>query len=244
MNRNRVITFSAADLGYSRKSVLSNVSFSLERGVLAAFLGPNGAGKTTILRTILGEISSIKGSISLSSDIRIGYVPQIDSEGSFWPLSVRDFLWLFSRKKNRDTIDEAMQQVGIYNLNAKNLQELSGGQRQKVLLAKALLNQPNVLVLDEPTQGMDIISQMIYLDLLRQLNRKAITILIVTHDLNVALSVAQKIIIVDKGTAIESTRQNLLEKPILEELYGIPFQAGMIGQNPVILPHPPGDHHV
>jgi zinc transport system ATP-binding protein len=230
-----ILTIEDATLGYGRKVVLKEVDFSMERGDFTALLGPNGSGKTTLLKAILGEIKPQAGRVSLAEGVRLGYAPQIDTEGTFWPLKVRNFVRLFARNA-KNNVDNALKSVGITDLASKNMQELSGGQRRKALLAKALANTPELLILDEPTHGMDVASEADYLELLRQLNREDMSIILVTHLLYVALSVAKNILIVQDGRATPTTVDAIIEQPILEGIYNRSFESGRIGNTPVIVP--------
>jgi zinc transport system ATP-binding protein len=216
-----ILRIADATIGYGRLRVLSGVSFSVKKGEIAALLGPNGSGKTTILRAILGNIRPTMGSLSLSRGVRLGYVPQVNTEGSFWPMKVGEFVSLFSRG-GKTPVKDALRSVGISELSERNLQELSGGQRQKVLLAKALVNRPNLLLLDEPTQGMDIASERDYLRLLKNLNSEGTTVVIVTHLLHVVLAVARSVLIVQDGRTTSTDIESISEGDVLKDIYGTP----------------------
>lgn len=228
-----MIRFIDVTIGYGRRVVLSSVSFTQERGTIAALLGPNGGGKTTLLRALLGEISPRHGRVEVAPEARIGYVPQVETEGSFWPLRVRDFVGLFAR--SRAQVERALAAVGIGDLASRSLQDLSGGQRQKALLAKALVNEPTLLVLDEPTQGMDVASEADYLDLLRRLNRGGCTIVLVTHLLHVAMAVAHTVVIVDRGKTHAASVAEILDGGVLDAMYGRPFARAVVGGTPCVV---------
>jgi zinc transport system ATP-binding protein len=231
----RILTIERASLGYGSKVVLKGVSFTVERGHFTAFLGPNGAGKTTILKAILGDLKPSTGSVNIAPRVRLGYVPQVDIQGSFWPLEVGDFLRLFTRTDGDRPLD-CLDAVGIRHLADRNLQSLSGGERQKVLLAKALANSPDLLILDEPTQGMDVASEADYLDLLRKLNHEGTAIVLVTHLLHVVLSVADEVLVVEGGRTTASSVRQIVEEPVLEKIYGRPFEIGRVGSMPIVVP--------
>jgi zinc transport system ATP-binding protein len=229
-----VIELRDVTLGYGSHVVVAGVSFRVERGEIAALLGPNGAGKTTLLRALLGELKPRSGHVVRDPKLRIGYVPQVDVEGSFWPMRVRDFVRLFSR--DDVAVETALAGVGISELADRDLQDLSGGQRQKVLLAKALANEPNVLLLDEPTQGMDVASESDYLDLLEDLHRSGMTIVLVTHLLHVALSVARIMVLVDRGQTRVTSVREIIDGKVLDAIYGRPFSGASLGNSTVLVP--------
>ncbi len=229
-----MIRLAGVTLGYGTQAVVSGVSFDVERGEIAALLGPNGAGKTTVLRALLGEIRPWAGRIEVAHGVRIGYVPQVGTEGSSWPIRVHDLLRLFCRDDN--AVRRALAGVGIGDLGPRTLQDLSGGQRQKVLLAKALANEPSVLLLDEPTQGMDAVAEADYIELLRRLAREGLTVVLVTHLLHVALSAAQRVVIIDRGTARGATIDEILRGEVLDQIYGRPFLSAVLGDTPVMVP--------
>ncbi len=239
-NGNTLISFENASFGYGKKIVLRDVNFSINKGDFFALLGPNGAGKTTIMKAILKEISPKQGNVIVKGGLDIGYVPQIDTEGSFWPLKVKDFVKLFQQKKCCE-VSDVLDSLGIKNLGDRILQELSGGQRQRVQLAKALINHPRLLILDEPTDGMDISAEADYLDLLNGLSESGITVVLVSHHLYDVLSVARQILIVKDGQALLSTTDALINEPVLENIYKRPFHSGHIGSTPVIVPVKRGD---
>jgi len=229
-----VIELRDVTLAYGSHVVVAGVSFRVERGAIAALLGPNGAGKTTLLRALLGELKPRSGEVVTDPKLRIGYVPQVDVEGSFWPVRVGEFVRLFSR--DEEAVDTALASVGIGGLAGRALQDLSGGQRQKVLLAKALANAPNVLLLDEPTQGMDVASESDYLDLLEDLHQDGLTIVLVTHLLHVALSVARIVVIVDRGQTRVTSVRDILDGKVLDAIYGRPFSGASVGNTAVLVP--------
>lgn len=231
----KVVTIENASFGYGRETILSDISFSINRNDFFAFLGPNGTGKTTLMKAIMREIRPREGSVHVSEDVTIGYVPQLDTEGSFWPMNVVDFVKMFQQKKCC-TAEEILKSLNIENIAGKNMQDLSGGQRQRVQLAKALINHPDLLILDEPTDGMDVSAEADYLELLKKLNDEGMTIILVSHHLHDILSVAKKIGIVNNGTIVSANLNDLIENRMLDSIYGRPFLAGDIAGTPVIIP--------
>lgn len=233
--KDKLVTIENASFGYGRNTILSSVYFSIDKRDFFSFLGPNGAGKTTLIKAIMQELRPKMGTVTVKSGTAIGYVPQIDTEGSFWPLKVKDFVAMFLQKKCCSVL-EVLASLNIENLAEKIMQDLSGGQRQRVQLAKALINHPDLLILDEPTDGMDVSAEADYLELLKKLNEEGMTVVLVSHHLYDVLSVARKIVIVNDGTAVNTNMHDLLEKKILDSIYDRPFLKGDIDGSPVIIP--------
>jgi ABC-type Mn2+/Zn2+ transport system ATPase subunit len=231
-----LITFDHATLGYGRRVVLSDISFDILAGDFLGLVGPNGAGKTTILRAILGTLEPLQGTVSTAPGLRFGYVPQRDSVDYGFPLKVLDVvlmgrydrIGLFRRPSNadRDLAYAALDHVGIGNLADQQLNSLSGGQKQRALIARALVGQPNVLVLDEPTNGMDLVSTTQILGLARELHeRDNLTVLMVSHALNEVANYVDRIaLVVERGFRIGTVAEIMTEET-LTSMYGIPVDV-------------------
>jgi ABC-type Mn2+/Zn2+ transport system ATPase subunit len=231
-----LITFDHATLGYGRRVVLSDISFAIPTGDFLGLVGPNGAGKTTILRAILGSLAPLQGTVTKAPDVRFGYVPQRDSVDYGFPLKVVDVVLMGRYDRiglgRRPAADDrrracaALDHVGILNLADQPLSALSGGQKQRVLIARALVGEPNVLVLDEPTNGMDLVSTTQILGLVRELHeRDNLTVLMVSHALNeVANYVARIALVVERGFRIGTVAEIMTEET-LSRMYGIPVHV-------------------
>ena len=202
------VRFESVSFGYGDEPVLENASFHIHRGEFAALAGPNGSGKTTVLKLMLGLEKPGSGRITLfgieqgqNSTWRgkLGYVPQSPPSDMAFPASVRDVVRMGllhpSRrygKKNRPAVDRALEQAGIADLAEKPWRALSGGQRRRVLVARALAAQPEILVLDEPTANMDVESETRFFEVLGKLKGNA-TILIVTHEMNFVSALTDRV---------------------------------------------------
>lgn len=227
-----LITFDHATLGYGRRVVLSDISFEIPTGDFLGLVGPNGAGKTTILRAILGSLTPLSGSVAKAPGLRFGYVPQRDSVDYNFPLKVLDVVMMgrYDRIKlmhrpsrdDRDRACAALEHVGIANLAEQPLNALSGGQKQRALIARALVGEPNVLVLDEPTNGMDLVSTTQILGLVRELHEKDnLTVLMVSHALNEVANYVERIaLVVERGFRIGRVEEIMTEET-LTQMYGI-----------------------
>jgi ABC-type Mn2+/Zn2+ transport system ATPase subunit len=210
-----LIRLDDVSLGYAGQPVLAHVTLTVERGEYLALLGPNGAGKTTLLRGMLGLVPVLAGRIELGFDAAAsppGYVPQRDQLDPIFPLSVFEVVLMGTYAKLpplrpvgralRAVAARCLELVGLHELRDRPFWALSGGQKQRVLIARALAVQPQILLLDEPTAGVDAAAELAITDLLAELNRReGLTIVLVTHHLRrirAALSVA---VWVDDGAA-------------------------------------------
>lgn len=231
-----LITFTGATLGYGRRTVLSNLNFDIPEGDFLGLVGPNGAGKTTMLRAILGSLTPLAGRVTTAPGLRFGYVPQRDSVDYNFPLKVIDVVLMgrYDRiglakrptAQDRTLAYESLDHVGILNLAEQPLAALSGGQKQRTLIARALVGKPTVLVLDEPTNGMDLVSTTQILGLVRGLHeRDNLTVLMVSHALNEVANYVERIaLVVERGFRIGTVAEIMTEK-LLTEMYGIPVEV-------------------
>jgi zinc transport system ATP-binding protein len=194
---------------YNSDLVLENISFKADQGDLLGIIGPNGAGKTTLFSLILGLLEGYQGKITVfGEDIRnnrkilkkIGYIPQKNIIDQGFPATVEEIvsLGVFERK-TKDKIISAINTVGLLEQKHRRIGELSGGQQQRILIAKALVNEPQLLILDEPTTGIDLETQNKFYALLRKLNSEnKITIILASHDLDAINKLANKIACVNR----------------------------------------------
>lgn len=201
-----------ANLSYYYDSIpaLDHISFTVDKGDFLGIIGPNGAGKTTLFQCMLGIVNDFSGEINLFGfDIRqdkkmlqrIGYVPQKKSVEQAFPATVSEIvsLGMIGRKINRESIDSAIEFVELGAYRNKRIGELSEGQQQRVIIAKALVKQPDLLILDEPTTGIDSAAQQRFYDLLTKLNKdKGITIVWSSHDMNAVEKLASKVACIDR----------------------------------------------
>lgn len=194
---------------YNTDLVLEDISFKADEADLLGIIGPNGAGKTTLFSLILGLLEGYQGKITVfGEDLRnnrkvlkkIGYIPQKNIIDKGFPATVEEIvsLGVFERK-TKDKIISAIKTVGLLEQKHKRIGELSGGQQQRILIAKALVNEPQLLILDEPTTGIDLETQNKFYALLRKLNSEnKITIILASHDLDAINKLANKIACVNR----------------------------------------------
>ncbi|MCS5591256.1 MAG: ATP-binding cassette domain-containing protein [Gammaproteobacteria bacterium] len=171
-------------LHHQGKKILDDVSFNLSSGEFITLIGPNGAGKSSLIKVLLGLIKQDSGKIKRSKSIRLGYTPQLFTPNPFIPISVVDFLTL-NQKVEKLFLQETAETTGVTTLLNSPLKDLSGGELQKVLLTRALMNKPNVLVLDEPAQNLDVDGQMQLYKLIQDIHQtQNCAVLMVSHDLH------------------------------------------------------------
>lgn len=209
--------------------ILKDISFDIDKGEIVAIVGPNGSGKTTLLRALLGFLpyrgeiviagEPPKSLITISS--RIGYVPQHLEFDRTIPVTVEELLAIHQLKKSRGAIAQALAAVGAEKLLGKRLGVLSGGEFQRVLLALALINQPEILFLDEPVAGVDVEGAGEIYELIKSLQKKqALTILLVSHDIDVVFRYAGKVLCINHALICQGVPREALTKETLEGLYG------------------------
>ncbi|VFP86240.1 Zinc import ATP-binding protein ZnuC [Candidatus Erwinia haradaeae] len=204
--------------------VLTNVSLNLESGRILTLVGPNGAGKSTLVRVVLGLIRPTFGTVYRLAKLSVGYVPQKMLLDVTLPLSVGRFMRLRPNVKYIDIVP-ALERVQAEHLIDFPLQKLSGGEMQRVLLARALLNQPKLLVLDEPTQGIDINSQIALYDLIDQLRYDLnCGVLMVSHDLHFVMATTDEVLCLNRRICCSGTSESVSQHPEFISMFG-PIRA-------------------
>lgn len=197
--------------------VLQHISLSIAPGEIVTLVGPNGSGKTTLLRAILGLIPISEGEIVLSPDLRIGYMPQRLQIDPTLPLSVKRFLTL-----GHVALDEAMlHRLHVDTLLDTAMQHLSGGEMQRVLLARALLRKPNFLVLDEPVQGVDVNGQAQLYQLISEMSEALhASVLMVSHDLHLVMAKTDRVICLNQHICCSGTPEAVAKDPAFIHMFG------------------------
>jgi manganese/zinc/iron transport system ATP- binding protein len=241
-----LVTFDRATLGYGRRVVLHDLTFDIPEGDFLGLVGPNGAGKTTVLRALLGTLAPISGTVASSPTLRFGYVPQRDQVDYNFPLSVLDVvlmgrydrigLWRRPGAADRRVALDALAHVGMRDHAERPLTALSGGQKQRTLIARALVGEPNVLVLDEPTNGMDLVSTTQILGLVRELHeRDGLTVLMVSHALNEVANYVERIALVVNGAFRIGTVDEIMTESTLSAMYGIPVEVDSLNGHRIVV---------
>ncbi len=202
-------------VGYDGTIVKDNINFTIQDGDYICILGENGAGKSTLMKTILGLIPPISGSISFGQNLKstdIGYLPQQtqiqkDFPASVWEVVLSGFinkhgLRFFYTKEEKQTAVKMLEKIGIDHLKKKSYSRLSGGQQQRVLLCRALCATTKIILLDEPTAGLDVQSTAELYALIKKLNDEGLTIIMISHDVENAVSYATKVLTIDDSTKL------------------------------------------
>ena len=203
-----------------KTKILRNIDLQVRRGQIVTVIGPNGSGKSTLLKTIIGALKPSKGQITRSPNLSIGYVPQRLHIDETLPMTVQRFLQLPNRASKK-AIRESMAEAGVPGVLGQQLMSLSGGQLQRVLLARALLEQPNLLLLDEPTQGLDRRGTA---DFYRQIERIRRTlncgVIMVSHDLQVVMRQSEWVVCLNGHVCCEGKPELVSNSAEYRTLFG------------------------
>lgn len=201
------------------RDILKQIDFSLHEKEIVTLIGPNGAGKSTLIKIMLGIVKPSLGRMTTSKKLKMAYVPQKFNPSHSLPLRVKDLLDL--EKCPTKHRQEIILDTGIQHLLHAKVQQLSGGERQRVLLGRALLRQPDVLVLDEPMQGLDIQSEAELYEYVRSLpTRYGCAILMVSHDLQWVMQGTNRVVCLNKHICCSGTPENIQHLPEYQEFFG------------------------
>ena len=230
--KNTIINFKNVFFKYGASNILENISFSIAERESICLIGPNGSGKSTILKLILGLHLPYSGKITVfntspyKARLNIGYMPQYINFDPFFPVNVKEIV-LMGRLNNKNkgfysrfdkyAAQEIIEELGLVELANRQFSELSGGEQQRVLIARALVSNPQLLLLDEPTANVDTLVEEKLSDILKTLQNR-MAIIMVSHDLGLVANIFQKVLCVNKKAYIHKTDQ--LDGSIIEQLYG------------------------
>jgi ABC-type Mn2+/Zn2+ transport system ATPase subunit len=251
-------------VGYEGRTVLRGLTWSVERGALVGVVGPSGAGKTTLVRALTGQATLHHGEVRVLGERvgprgspHVGYVPQVGSVDWDFPLQVRQAVLLgatatsrrlpwFSRDERRRA-DALLERLGLAGLGDRHIRALSGGQQQRMFLARAMIRRCEVLLLDEPTSGVDLATRHDVLHLIGDLWRTGMTILVTTHDLNWVAAQLPRLALLDGAIVADGPPHEVLTEALVERVYGARMRVLRDGDRLVVTDeHPvigPGTQH-
>jgi manganese/iron transport system ATP-binding protein len=216
-------------VGYNGSAALDRVSFSVQAGERVAIVGPNGAGKSTLFKALVGLLHPKSGSIKING-AEIGYVTQRSAVDWSFPVTVHDVVmmgrvgkmgWLrWQRVQDREIARRSLAQVGMTDYAQRQIGELSGGQQQRVFIARALAQEATILLMDEPFSGVDAPSQEAILEILDRLRDQAVTVLVSTHDLNLAVERFDRLALLNRRLIAYGDPQQVITPQTLAAAYG------------------------
>ena len=217
---NALISASNVSVFKHQKSILKNIDIQINKNDFITIIGPNGAGKTMLLKCLMGFYKPNFGKIQKKNKLKIGYMPQSINVINTMPITVRNFITV--RKKYDDiSFKQVISEVDISQLVNKQLSVLSGGELQRVLLARSLLNNPDLLVLDEPAQNLDISGQLSFYKLIQEIySKRDISILMVSHDLHLVMVSTKKVLCLSNHICCSGKPQQVAQDPEFISMFG------------------------
>lgn len=233
---------------YGDDLVLSGVDLSVRPGDFVGVVGPSGSGKTTLLKLLLGTVRPVAGAVDRRPHLRIGYVPQLETVDWNFPITVAECVLMAragrgipwpSRSERRD-VAAVLDRLGIAHLAGRHIRALSGGQQQRMFIARALLREPDLLLMDEPTTGVDFQSRHEVLHLLGDLHAAGTAILLTTHDLNGVAAHLPSLVALNRTVILAGSPAEVITGPVLEKTFGAPMEVLHHLGLPIVLD--PGPH--
>ena len=229
---------------YDGTPVVDRADLEIDGSDFIGVVGPSGSGKTTLLRAVLGTVTPVAGRIWRRPGLRVGYVPQVETVNWSFPVTVSEAV-LMSRTTGRRLpwpsaaeraeVASVLERLGIGGLGTRHIRELSGGQQQRVFLARALLGRPQLLLLDEPTSGVDVRTRHDILHLLAELNLGGLAVVLTTHDLNGIAAHLPQLVCLNTEITGRGTPQEVLTPEVLERTYGAPMEVLEHGGMPIVV---------
>jgi zinc/manganese transport system ATP-binding protein len=242
-----MISFHKLGYTYGGPPVLSDISTQIHEGELVGIIGPSGSGKTTMLRILLGELSATVGEIRYArgSQVSIGYVPQLDTGERTFPITVEETVLLGAagESRRRPWFDKSerrralaiLERLDILSFANVRLNELSGGQFQRVLIGRALMSRPTLLVLDEPTSGIDLKTRSQVLGLLKELQNDGFTVVLTTHDLNWVAAQLPRVLCLNRTIIADGAPVDVITSEVVTKTYGLKMDVLIHNGQPVVV---------
>jgi len=224
-----LVTVTGASFGYDRSPVLLDVDYAVQPGEFTGIVGPSGSGKTSLLKLLLGTVRPQRGRVDRQPGVAVSYVPQLETVNWNFPVTVAECV-LMSRSTRRllpwatpterAEVGEVLERLGIADLSRRHIRELSGGQQQRMFIARALLRRPQLLLMDEPTSGVDIGTRHEVLHLLDDLNGEGLAIVLTTHDLNGMAAHLPHLVALQKRVIAAGPPAEVIVPDVLERTFG------------------------
>ena len=229
---------------YDREDVLSHVDLTIPAGGFFGVVGPSGSGKSTLLKAVMGTMAPAAGSVYRRPGLELAYVPQVETVNWDFPVTVLECVLMarvrgrrlpWPSKTERAEVDDVLGRLGIGDLGGRHIRELSGGQQQRVFIARALLRRPQLLLLDEPTSGVDVKTRHEVLHLLTELNADGLAIVLTTHDLNGIAAHLPTLVCLNRAVIGLGPPRSVLTADVLERTYGARMEVLEHGGMPVVV---------
>lgn len=230
--------------GYASEAVLIDVDLAIRRREFVGIVGPSGAGKTTALRVIAGSLRPAHGKVTRRRGLRMAYVPQVETINWSFPVTVRECVMMsrvkgrvlpWASRAERADVAAVLERLDIGEFINRHIRELSGGQQQRVFIARALLGEPELLLMDEPTSGVDVRLRHEVLHLLDDLNARGLAIVLTTHDLNGIAAHLPRVVCLNRRVIGDGPPHDVLTSDVLERTYGASMQVLEHGGMPVVV---------
>lgn len=242
----QLVTLENVSVAFDDDVAVDDASLSISAGDYVGIVGPSGSGKTTLLKVIAGAIAPSRGVIHHEAGLRIGYVPQVDNVDWHFPVTVEEVVMMATRgrhlpwlsRSERSKMGSILEHLGLGTIRHRHIRALSGGQQQRVFIARALMDTPTLLLLDEPTSGVDVATRHDVLHLLHDLNHDhKIAVVLTTHDLNGIAAHMHDVVCLNRRVIASGRPHQILTPAVLEATYGAPMDVLSHGGMPVVVEH-------
>jgi ABC-type Mn2+/Zn2+ transport system ATPase subunit len=240
---NELVALDGVEFGYGDRPVVVGLDLAVRSGDFVGIVGPSGSGKTTVLRLLLGAVAPVRGRARRRPGLAVGYVPQLDTVNWDFPVTVAECVVMartgrrrpWTTRDERSAVAAVLDRLGIGELSRRHIRELSGGQQQRMFIARALLRRPELLLMDEPTSGVDVMTRHDMLHLLADLNGEGTAIVVTTHDLNGVAAHLPRVVALNRTVVAAGTPAQVLRSDVLERTFGAPMAVMEHMGMPVVL---------
>ena len=229
---------------YGHDPVLVNVDLRVEGGDFLGVVGPSGSGKSTLLKAVAGSVTPIAGHVRRRPGLAVAYVPQVETVNWFFPVTVREAVLMaridgrrlpWPSKAELAEANGVLERLGLVDLADRHIRELSGGQQQRVFIARALLREPDLLLLDEPTSGVDVRTRHDVMHVIHELHHDGLAIVLTTHDLNGIAAHLPSLVCLNREVIAQGAPSRVITPEVLERTYGAPLEVLSHGGMPIVV---------